>query len=161
MDFKALVKEAEEKLAPHFKRIDEIAQENTEKVLAAFADFRVDAGMFASTDGYGYDDRGRDTLDKIYARVFGAESAFVRHSILSGTHALTIGLFGLLRPGDTLLAITAPIPVKRTALWLMPCPRRSPSPTLILEKQLTTEAMTSRFPSILTVRVPRKARPLL
>ncbi len=106
MDFKALVKEAEEKLAPHFKRIDEIAQENTEKVLAAFADFRVDAGMFASTDGYGYDDRGRDTLDKIYARVFGAESAFVRHSILSGTHALTIGLFGLLRPGDTLLAIT-------------------------------------------------------
>ncbi len=106
MDFKALVREAEEKLAPHFKRIDEIAQCNTEKVLAAFADFRVDAGMFASTDGYGYDDRGRDTLDKIYARVFGAESAFVRHSILSGTHALTIGLFGLLRPGDTLLAIT-------------------------------------------------------
>ena len=106
MDFKALVREAEEKLAPHFKRIDEIAQCNTEKVLAAFADFRVDAGMFASTDGYGYDDRGRDTLDKIYARVFGAENAFVRHSILSGTHALAIGLFGLLRPGDTLLAIT-------------------------------------------------------
>ena len=106
MDFKALVREAEEKLAPCFKRIEEIAQTNTEKVLAAFADFRVDAGMFASTDGYGYDDRGRDTLDKIYARVFGAESAFVRHSILSGTHALTIGLFGLLRPGDTLLAIT-------------------------------------------------------
>ncbi len=106
MDFKALVKEAEEKLAPYFAHIDEVAQANTERVLSAFAEFRVDAGMFASTDGYGYDDRGRDTLDKIYARVFGAESAFVRHSILSGTHALTIGLFGLLRPGDTLLAIT-------------------------------------------------------
>jgi len=106
MDLKKLVKEAEEKLAPQFKRIDQIAEENTEKVLAAFAEARVDAGMFASTDGYGYDDRGRDTLDKIYARVFGAEAAFVRHSILSGTHALTIGLFGLLRPGDTLLALT-------------------------------------------------------
>lgn len=106
MDFKAVVKEAEERLSPYFAHIDEVAQANTEKVLSAFAEFRVDAGMFGSTDGYGYDDRGRDTLDKIYARVFGAESAFVRHSILSGTHALTIGLFGLLRPGDTLLAIT-------------------------------------------------------
>ena len=106
MELKELVKQAERDLAPHFARIDEISQNGTERVLAAFNEFRVDVGMFASTDGYGYDDRGRDTLDKIYARVFGAESAFVRHSILSGTHALTIGLFGLLRPGDTLLAIT-------------------------------------------------------
>ena len=106
MDLKLLVREAEEKLAPLFRDIDETAQTNTEKVLSAFAEHRVDAGMFASTDGYGYDDRGRDTLDKIYADVFGAESAFVRHSILSGTHALTIGLFGLLRPGDTLLSLT-------------------------------------------------------
>ncbi len=106
MDLNMLVREAEDALRPHFERIDAVAQENTERVLAAFAEFRVDAAMFAATDGYGYDDRGRDTLDKIYARVFGAQSAFVRHSILSGTHALTIGLFGLLRPGDTLLAIT-------------------------------------------------------
>ena len=67
MDLKLLVKEAEEKLAPLFREIDETAQVNTERVLAAFAEHRVDAGMFASTDGYGYDDRGRDTLDKIYA----------------------------------------------------------------------------------------------
>ena len=106
MELKELVKEAEALLAPHFARIDEIAERGTARVLDAFREARVDASMFASTDGYGYDDRGRDTLDKIYARVFGAEAAFVRHSILSGTHALTIGLFGLLRPGDTLLSIT-------------------------------------------------------
>ena len=106
MELKELVKEAEALLAPHFVRIDEIAERGTARVLDAFREARVDASMFASTDGYGYDDRGRDTLDKIYARVFGAEAAFVRHSILSGTHALTIGLFGLLRPGDTLLSIT-------------------------------------------------------
>ncbi len=106
MDLKELVKEAEKKLASRFQAIDEVAEINTERVLRAFAEYRVDAGMFASTDGYGYDDRGRDTLDKIYASVFGAEAAFVRHSILSGTHALTVGLFGLLRPGDTLLSLT-------------------------------------------------------
>lgn len=100
------VAEAEEKLAPLFRRIDRISEHNTAKVLAAFAEERVSDGMFAATSGYGYDDRGRDVLDRIYARVFGAEAAFVRHSILSGTHALTIGLFGLLRPGDTLLAVT-------------------------------------------------------
>lgn len=105
-ELQKLVQKAEEDLAPRFRQIDRVAEENTEKVLAAFAEERVSEGMFAPTSGYGYDDRGRDTLDRIYARVFGAEAAFVRHSILSGTHALTIGLFGLLRPGDTLLAIT-------------------------------------------------------
>ena len=74
MDFKALVKEAEEQLAPHFKRIDELAQANTEKVLSAFADFRVDAGMFASTDGYGYDDRGETRWTK-FTRAFSARNA--------------------------------------------------------------------------------------
>ncbi len=106
MDMKALVQEAEEQLAPIFRHIDEVAEQNTERVLTAFAEARVSSAMFDSTSGYGYDDRGRDTLDEIYAKVFGAEAAFVRHSILSGTHALTVGLFGLLRPGDTLLAIT-------------------------------------------------------
>ena len=101
-----LVAEAEEKLSPLFRRIDRISEQNTAKVLAAFAEERVSESMFAPTSGYGYDDRGRDVLDRIYARVFEAEAAFVRHSILSGTHALTIGLFGLLRPGDTLLAVT-------------------------------------------------------
>lgn len=106
MDLKQLVKEAEAALAPHFARIEEIAEKGTARVLDAFRKARVSASMFAPTDGYGYDDRGRDTLDEIYARVFEAEAAFVRHSILSGTHALTIGLFGLLRPKDTLLSVT-------------------------------------------------------
>lgn len=101
-----LVKAAEEELAPLFKKIDETAQTNTEKVLEAFREEKVSDAMFASSSGYGYDDRGRDTLDKIYARVFGCEAAFVRHNIASGTHALTIALFGLLRTGDTLLAVT-------------------------------------------------------
>ncbi|MBO5754486.1 MAG: methionine gamma-lyase family protein [Clostridia bacterium] len=101
-----IVREAEERLAPLFARLDKVAESGTAKVMAAFREERVSNGMFASTDGYGYDDRGRDVLDKIYARVFDAEAAFVRSSVLSGTHALAIGLFGLLRPGDTLLALT-------------------------------------------------------
>ena len=106
MDLEKLVAEAEAALAPIFRKIDENAFQGTERVMDAFREARVSAAHFAPTDGYGYDDRGRDTLDEIYARVFGAEAAFVRHSILSGTHALTVGLFGLLRPGDTLLSIT-------------------------------------------------------
>lgn len=106
MELLDIVKEAEERLAPVFARLDGIAEHGTAKVMAAFREERVSNGMFASTDGYGYDDRGRDVLDRIYARVFDAEAAFVRSSVLSGTHALAIGLFGLLRPGDTLLALT-------------------------------------------------------
>lgn len=98
--------QADEELAPVFRRIDKISFANTGKVLDAFIRNRVSVSHFDMTTGYGYDDKGRDTLDKIYAEVFGAEAAFVRHSILSGTHALTIGLFGLLRPGDVMLSIT-------------------------------------------------------
>ena len=105
-DIKLLTKEAEEALAPLFREIDEVAQLNTEKVMEAFREERVSEGMFAPSSGYGYDDRGRETLDRIYARVFGAEAAIVRHSIACGTHALTIGLFALLRPGDVLLSVT-------------------------------------------------------
>ena len=101
----ALADEAERELAPHFARIDRIAFENTQRVMDAFRDFRVSDSMFASTSGYGYDDRGRDTLDQIWAQVMGAEAAIVRHQIVSGTQALTIGLFGLLRPGDVMLSI--------------------------------------------------------
>ncbi len=106
MELSEIVKKAEGALAPLFAEIDKVAERGTAKVMAAFREERVSNGMFASTDGYGYDDRGRDVLDKIYARVFDAEAAFVRSSVLSGTHALAIGLFGLLRPGDTLLALT-------------------------------------------------------
>ena len=98
--------QAEKELSPIFAKIDSISFDNTERVLDAFREYRVSEAMFAGTTGYGYDDMGRDTLDKIYARVMGAESAFVRHNIVNGTQALTIGLFGLLRPGDVLLSVT-------------------------------------------------------
>ncbi len=106
MNIESIVREAEVKLAPIFAEIDRVSEVNTKKVLDAFRSNKVSDAMFASTSGYGYDDRGRDTLDKIYAEVFGCEAAFVRHSIASGTHALAIGLFGLLRTGDTMLAVT-------------------------------------------------------
>ncbi len=101
----ALANEAEAALAPHFARIDRISFENTARVMDLFREFRVSDSMFTSTSGYGYDDRGRDTLDAIWARVMGAEAAFVRQQIVSGTQALTIGLFGILRPGDIMLSI--------------------------------------------------------
>ncbi len=97
--------EAEAALAPQFAHIARVARENTARVMAAFAEHRVDAACFAPTSGYGYDDRGREVLDRIFADVMGAEAAFARHSIVNGTHALTIGLFGLLRPNDILLSI--------------------------------------------------------
>jgi len=100
-----LATKAEKDLAPHFERIDRISFENTQRVMDAFREFRVSDTMFGSTSGYGYDDRGRDTLDQIWANVFGAEAAFVRQQIVSGTQALTIGLFGLLRPGDLMLSV--------------------------------------------------------
>ena len=100
-----LAEQAEAALAPQFAAIDKLSHKNTARVMAAFAEHRVDAACFAGSSGYGYDDRGRDTLDKIYADVMGAEAAFARHSIVNGTQALTIGLFGLLRPGDILLSI--------------------------------------------------------
>lgn len=100
-----LAKEAETALAPIFERIDAISFENTKKIMDAFREHRVSEPLFAATSGYGYDDRGREVLDRVWADVMGAEAAFVRHSIANGTHALTIGLFGLLRPGDILFSI--------------------------------------------------------
>ena len=100
-----LATEAEVALAPHFARIDKIAFNNTQKIMDAFREHRVGMTMFDSTSGYGYDDRGRDTLDAIWADVMDAEAAFVRHQIVNGTQALTIGLFGLLRPGDVMLSV--------------------------------------------------------
>ena len=98
--------EAENDLIDIFKEIDKISYKNTARVLNAFKENRVSDSMFSGTTGYGYDDIGRDTLDKVYAEVFGAESAFVRHTIPNGTTALSIGLFGLLRPNDVMLSIT-------------------------------------------------------
>ena len=101
----ALAAKAEKDLEPIFKKIDEVSFNNTNRIMDSFRENRVCAALFDGTSGYGYDDRGRDTLDKIWAEVLGAEAAFVRHTIANGTQALTIGLFGLLRPGDLLCSV--------------------------------------------------------
>lgn len=100
-----LAADGEAALRTRFDQIDAISFENTQRVMDSFRRFRVSDSMFQSSSGYGNGDRGRDVLDEIWADVMGAESAFVRHSIVSGTHALTIGLFGLLRPNDILYSI--------------------------------------------------------
>ncbi|MBR4881687.1 MAG: methionine gamma-lyase family protein, partial [Clostridia bacterium] len=101
-----IARAAELSLRDEFARIDETAHHNTAKVMEAFSEFRVSKECLLGSDGYGYDDRGRETLDKVVARVFNAEDAFIRHNIINGTHALTIALFGILRPGDVMLAVT-------------------------------------------------------
>ena len=92
--------------AEPFASIDDIAEQNGRKVLEAFIDCRVSESHFAGSTGYGYGDRGRETLDACFARALGAEDALVRHNFVSGTHALATALFGVLRPGDTMLACT-------------------------------------------------------
>ena len=105
----ALAKQAQASLGEQFARIDAIAEENTRKVLAAFQEHRVAESYFAGTTGYGYDDLGRDMLDKIYADIFGTEAALVRIQFVNGTHAITCALFGAVMPGDTLVyAVGAP-----------------------------------------------------
>ncbi len=96
----------EDKIQDQLKKADSIALLNQQKVLAAFHSQKVSDHHFNPSTGYGYDDEGRDTLEKVYAEVFKAEAALVRAQIISGTHAITISLFGLLRPGDELLYIT-------------------------------------------------------
>ncbi len=106
VDLVKLSAEADRALAPLFADIDAVSFENTRRVLNAFHSARVSEATFAPTNGYGYDDRGREVLEQVWAEVFGTEAALVRHNIVNGTHALTIGLFGLLRPNDTLLSVT-------------------------------------------------------
>ncbi len=99
-----IIERAEKDCALAFSRLDEIERVNTKKVLDSFKNHRVSARHFAPTTGYGYDDIGRDTLGEIFAEVLGTETALVRPQIASGTHALALCLFGILRPGDTLLS---------------------------------------------------------
>ena len=103
---RALALRAEEALKEQFEHIDKISRVCTEKVLDVFREMRVSESMFAASTGYGYGDRGRDAVDEIAAKIFGAEAGFMRPSILSGTHAIAVGLFGLLRPGDIMLSVT-------------------------------------------------------
>ena len=101
-----LAKKAEQIAAAKFAEIDANAAYNGEKVLSAFIKNRVSEPCFYGSTGYGYGDIGRETLDKVYAQVLDAEDALVRHTFVSGTHALSVALFGVLRPGDKLLAVT-------------------------------------------------------
>ncbi len=101
-----IILNAQKKLGKAFEKIDEIATFNQLKVLEAFQYNSVGQRHFAQTNGYGYDDIGRDTLCKLFAQIFGAEKAIVSPLIVSGTHALTLALYGILRPGNEMLAIT-------------------------------------------------------
>ena len=114
-----MAERAEAKLSARFQEIDAVARENTRKVMEAFQNHRVSDACFAGTTGYGYDDLGRETLDKIYADVFGTEAALVRIQFVNGTHALTAAMFALAKPGQKILAVTGtPYDTLRTAIGI-------------------------------------------
>ncbi|WP_407385181.1 aminotransferase class I/II-fold pyridoxal phosphate-dependent enzyme [Ruminococcus sp.] len=105
-----------------FEEIERVKEYNQQKMLKAFQENHVSESMFAGSTGYGYDDRGRDTLDKIYAYVFDAEDALARQHFMSGTHTLTVALFGVLRPGDELLCVTGtPYDTLQPVIGITPC----------------------------------------
>ncbi len=101
-----IVAKVDQKISPQLQKIDTLEQLNSQKVLTAFLEEKVAETDFQSTTGYGYNDEGRDKLERIYARILGSEDALVRSQFISGSHALTVALFALLRPGDMLLSIT-------------------------------------------------------
>lgn len=103
---KELIKRVDKKIEKYLKKIDELEAYNSKLVLDAFRKFQVSESDFQATTGYGYGDTGRDKIEKIFAYILDAEKALVRSQFISGTHALTTTFFGLLRPNDTLLAIT-------------------------------------------------------
>ena len=114
-----LASDAEKRIRPEFEQIDETAEFNTRKVMESFQDNRVSDACFAGTTGYGYDDLGRETLDKMYAQIFRTESALVRTGFVNGTHALTAAMFSLVGPGDTILAATGlPYDTLRSAIGI-------------------------------------------
>ncbi len=101
-----LAKEADQALAPIFAKFEQICLTNSEKVLSALHSVNLSATDFSETTGYGYFDNGRDKLEQVYCEIFHTEDALVRPQIMSGTHALAITFFGLLKHGDTLVSIT-------------------------------------------------------
>ena len=106
MNIEELILDAENNLKEQYKIIDDIEFYYSNKILKAFKDNNVSENCFTSTTGYGYNDYGRDTLEKVYANIFGAEAALVRNQFVSGSHALSTTLFALLRPNDTLLSVS-------------------------------------------------------
>jgi len=105
IDWDKLAETAEAKAAERLKEADRVAERNQWKVIRAFQKHKVSETHFADSTGYGYNDRGRETLDAVFADIFGAEAALVRPHIVSGTHAIAVALFGLLRPGDELVFV--------------------------------------------------------
>ena len=97
------VQEAEEEVSKEYEKLDDITAYNQYKVLAALQKNRIADMHFGWKTGYGYDDPGRDAVEKVYADIFGTEAALVRTTIVNGTHALAITLMGVLRPGDEMI----------------------------------------------------------
>lgn len=115
-----LAQRAEDDLKTQFTNVDMIAQANAEKVLDAFQTYRVAESDFVGTTGYGYDDMGRDKLEKIYAHIFRTEDALVRLQFVNGTHAITCAFFGALKPGEALLyAVGAPYDTIQSAIGIV------------------------------------------
>ncbi len=114
-----MAQKAEALCRERFQEIDRVAERNTRRVMEAFQDQKVSDSCFAGTTGYGYDDLGRDTLDRIYAQLFGTEAALVRIGFVNGTHALTAAMFSLAAPGETVLAVTGtPYDTLRSAIGI-------------------------------------------
>ncbi len=112
-------KKAMELCADKLKEIDEIQEYNQHRMIKAFQTAKISESHFVGSTGYGYGDRGRDALDEVYSYVFDAEDALVRHNFVSGTHALTVALFGVLRPNDKMLCVTGtPYDTLRSAIGI-------------------------------------------
>ncbi len=106
MDIDKLINEAQDQVKDQFDLIDKMCEMNSEKVLKAFWKNKISETHFSSTTGYGYSDIGRDTIEKVFSDIFNSEDSLVRSQFISGSHALTVALFALLRPGDVMLSIS-------------------------------------------------------
>ena len=114
-----LVKLVEKEIEPQFKELDRICEKNSEKVLKAFQECDLQESHLTSSTGYGIDEPGRNKIEEIYSKIFKAEDALVRTQLISGTHALAVTLFGLLRPNDTMISITgAPYDTLQTVIGI-------------------------------------------
>lgn len=122
-DLLELAADCRRQVRPVWERIEEVAYRNLSRVLAAFRELKISESDLGTSTGYGYGDTGRDRLEELYARAFEAETALVRPQIVSGTHAIALGLYGLLRPGDELLATTGrPYDTLAEVIGILPSP---------------------------------------
>lgn len=106
LDLEEIIGEVEELITPVYRGLDRISLCNHSKVLRAFHKARVSEFHLKGSTGYGYGDAGRDAVESVFASIFGSEAALVRGQIVSGTHAITLCLFGILRPGDEVLSVS-------------------------------------------------------